>query len=319
MSEWVFAHGALDDGDWQTAVLPGEGATGRLGWRHTSLREATIVPDGFVTHDTGDEEVIVVPLSGAWTVTVGDGEFRLAGRQSVWAGPTDVLYVPPGQRITVTNHGDESGRVALAGAVVPQGAGREREVVHISAADVPVELRGAGLATREVRNFGVPGVLDAERVIACEVVTPAGNWSSWPAHKHDEQVPGRETELEEIYWFDVAAEGAAPAGADPVGYLRMHTTARDTDVAAGVQPTLDGEVGGIDVLAEVRSGDTVLVPHGWHGPAMAPPGYDLYYLNVMAGPGPERAWLICDDPAHAWVRTQWPSQPTDPRLPMGGQ
>ena len=74
----------------------------------------------------------------------------------------------------------------------------------------------------------------------------------------------------------------------------------------------------IDVLAEVRSGDVVLVPYGWHGPAMAVPGYDLYYLNVMAGPGPERAWLIRDDPAHAWVRQTWTSLPVDPRLPVGG-
>ena len=67
----------------------------------------------------------------------------------------------------------------------------------------------------------------------------------------------------------------------------------------------------------MRSGDVVLVPHGWHGPAMAAPGYDLYYLNVMAGPGPERAWLICDDPAHAWFRRHL-VDPVDPRLPIGG-
>lgn len=72
------------------------------------------------------------------------------------------------------------------------------------------------------------------------------------------------------------------------------------------------------MLQEVRSGDTVLIPHGWHGPSMAVPGYDLFYLNVMAGPGPERAWLICDDPAHGWIRTTWEDQPTDPRLPFGG-
>jgi 5-deoxy-glucuronate isomerase len=73
----------------------------------------------------------------------------------------------------------------------------------------------------------------------------------------------------------------------------------------------------IDVLAEVRSGDVVLIPYGWHGPSMAVPGYDLYYLNVMAGPG-ERAWRICDDPAHGWVRETWTTQPVDPRLPFGG-
>ena len=72
----------------------------------------------------------------------------------------------------------------------------------------------------------------------------------------------------------------------------------------------------IDVLAEVGAGDVVLVPHGWHGPSIAAPGYDLYYLNVMAGPAAERAWRFCDDPAHAWIRGTWPGQPIDPRLPL---
>ncbi len=58
------------------------------------------------------------------------------------------------------------------------------------------------------------------------------------------------------------------------------------------------------------------IPHGWHGPSMATPGYDLYYLNVMAGPAAERQWLICDDPAHAWVRGTWEGQEADPRLPL---
>jgi 5-deoxy-glucuronate isomerase len=86
-----------------------------------------------------------------------------------------------------------------------------------------------------------------------------------------------------------------------MAYLRVYGTSGDEE---------------IDVLAEVRSGDVVLVPFGWHGPAMAVPGYDLYYLNVMAGPGPERAWLICDDPAHGWIRDTWTSQDVDPRLPL---
>ena len=75
----------------------------------------------------------------------------------------------------------------------------------------------------------------------------------------------------------------------------------------------------INVMAEVRHGDVVLVPHGWHGPSMAPPGYDMYYLNVMAGPGDQREWLICDDPDHAWVRSTWETEKVDPRLPFGGR
>jgi 5-deoxy-glucuronate isomerase len=174
---------------------------------------------------------------------------------------------------------------------------------HVGVDEVPVELRGAGQASREVRNFGVPAVLDADSIIACEVVTPAGNWSSYPPHKHDEERDGVETELEEIYYFETQVEGGAVASptADPVGYQRVYGT----------------EERPIDVFAEVRTGDVVLVPHGWHGPSMAAPGYDLYYLNVMAGPGDTRAWLICDDPSHGWVRSTWDGMDVDPRLPMG--
>ena len=94
------------------------------------------------------------------------------------------------------------------------------------------------------------------------------------------------------------SEETDPRGTDPVGYQRVY--------AAGERP--------IDVVAEVRTDDVVLVPHGWHGPAVAAPDADLYYLNVMAGPGAERVWLICDDPAHSWVRETWPTQGIDPRL-----
>lgn len=165
-----------------------------------------------------------------------------------------------------------------------------------------MELRGAGSCSREVRNFGVPATLEAEAIIACEVVTPAGNWSSYPPHKHDEHRDGLESELEEIYYFESQVARGGDPRADAVGYQRVYGTDE--------RP--------IDVLTEVRTGDVVLVPHGWHGPSMAPPGYDLYYLNVMAGPGPERAWLICDDPDHAWVRSTWDDQAVDPRLPLGG-
>jgi 5-deoxy-glucuronate isomerase len=185
------------------------------------------------------------------------------------------------------------GRFALASA----RARRARPFRHVPAADIPVELRGAGNCSRQVNNFAMPGVLDADRLIACEVLTPAGNWSSYPPHKHDTAGPA-ETELEEIYYFEVSG---GPPGHPGLGYQRVYGTPE--------RPA--------DLLAEVRSGDVVLIPHGWHGPSMAVPGYDLYYLNVMAGPG-ERDWRACDDPAHGWVRGTWASQPADPRLPLTG-
>ena len=275
------------------------------GWDHTSLRVAHLDAGEEAELDTGTSEVVVVPLSGSFDVevTVDGGaleQLTLAGRTDVFSGPTDTAYIPPSTHLMVRATGSGPGRVALCGAVATR---REAPLParHLPAEEVPVELRGAGTCSREVRNFGTPGVLDADSIIACEVITPAGNWSSYPPHKHDEERPGEETALEEIYYCEVqAAEGVGTE--DPMGYLRVY-----------------GRKGRpIDVLAEVRTGDVVLVPHGWHGPAMAPPDADLYYLNVMAGSGAERAWLICDDPAHAGVRPSWEDQEVDPRLPFGG-
>src|SRR5262249_62009672 len=144
-------------------------------------------------------------------------------------------------------------------------------------------------ARRQGTYFCSREALVCANLLAVEVLTPGGNWSSYPPHKHDEARDG-EAELEEIYYFQTAG----------LAYQRVDGTA--------ARP--------IDVLAEVATGDVVLIPHGWHGPSIAAPGYDLYYLNVMAGPADERAWLFCDDPAHAWVRGTWRGQQVDPRLPL---
>ncbi|MCX6408627.1 MAG: 5-deoxy-glucuronate isomerase [Propionibacteriales bacterium] len=265
------------------------------GWDHTGLKVLELAPGDSQTVTEDGHELLVLALSGSATVVVDvDGSqtsYDLAGRPDVWSGPSDVVYAPLGSAVTVTSAA--GGRFAI-----PTAAATARlEPAYLPAADVPVELRGAGQASRQVNNFGVPGVLEADRIIACEVLTPGGNWSSYPPHKHDEEREG-ETRLEEIYYYEVASGPSAPG----VGYQRVY----------------GHEQAEIDVLAEVRDGDVVLIPHGWHGPSMAAPGYDLYYLNVMAGPGDERAWLICDDPAHTWVRDTWADQPVDPRLPFGG-
>ena len=115
-------------------------------------------------------------------------------------------------------------------------------------------------------------------------------------HKHDER-SDTESELEEIYYFEVAP---GPQGQPGTAFHRVYGTPE--------RP--------IDVLAEVRDRDVVLVPHGWHGPCVAAPGHDLYYLNVMAGPGPERAWRISFDPGRAWIRDTWAAEDIDPRLPL---
>lgn len=299
-ARWVRPLGTSSVGDWEVAI-----ETDDDGWSHTSLYAVGLAEGQSRTLAPDELEHVVVPLSGSVRVvaTCPDGarEALLEGRPSVFAGPTDVAYVSRDASLTVTAVGGPA-RVVVCGA---KAAERHTPPFrHVTKDEVQVELRGAGQSSREVRNFGTPAVLAADSIIACEVITPAGNWSSYPPHKHDEERPGVEAQLEEIYYFEVQVENGAPApeGADPVGYQRVYGTDE--------RP--------IDVLAEVRSGDVVLVPHGWHGPATAPPGYDLYYLNVMAGPGPERAWRICDDPAHAWVRDSWADDDVDPRLPVGG-
>ncbi|CAN5570940.1 5-deoxy-glucuronate isomerase [soil metagenome] len=290
--------GSTGEDPWQVHIDPA-----RAGWTYCGLQVVELGPGQRLDLDTdwtdaGATERLVVPLGGGCTVVAGDDSITLRGRESVFTGITDTAYVPAGRTVRLSSV--DGGRFAVASARTDGGSDAaapvvaEPAVAHLAAADVPVELRGAGQASRQVNNIGTPAALAAERLIVCEVLTPAGNWSSWPPHKHDEDRPG-ESVLEEIYYFEVAPGPDGPG----VAYQRVY-----------------GHAGAdVDVLAEVRTGDVVLVPQGWHGPSMAAPGYHLYYLNVMAGPG-ERAWNICDDPAHAWVRNVWEGQLVDERLPL---
>ena len=289
---WFHRRGGLARDGWESVV-----DTATPGWVHTGLRVAEIADTDVLRLDDAGVERIVVPLAGSFTVThrhhPGEWETRLHGRRSVFHGPTDVLYLPAG----VTAEVRGTGRVAVAEAPTDV----RRPWRYIAAADTPLELRGAGASSRQVHNFGTPEALDAVKLIVCEVVTPAGNWSSYPPHKHDEAVHGHESRLEEIYYFESAPARGADGGS--------------ADGAFGLFSAYSSPTGEIEIDAMVRTGDVALVPYGYHGPAVAAPGYDLYYLNVMAGPDPERAWLISDDPAHAWVRDSWNGQQPDPRLP----
>lgn len=241
----------------------------RAGWAYSALRVVELAPGGSHTFTTGDSEWIVLPLNGGCAVRTEDGEFELLGRKSVFGGVSDFAYVPRDTRAQITS--GAGGRFALAGARCE----RRLPARYGPAPEVPVEERGSGNRARLVRNFAAADSFDCDRLIAVEVVTPGGNWSSYPPHKHDEHRPGEETELEEIYYFEID-------GPNGFGYQR-------------VSPSREG---GADVLAEVRSGDTVLVPDGWHGPSIAQPGHDMYFLNVMAGPGQTREWRIRFHPDH---------------------
>jgi 5-deoxy-glucuronate isomerase len=270
--------GSGADGAFDLVVTPET-----AGWAYSGLRVLKLAPGQAHTWATENDEIVVLPLSGSALVTCEQETFELQGRGDVFSRVTDFAYAPRDSIVTVT---------ASAGGVFAVCSARCSNKLpprYGPAEGVPVELRGAGQASRQVNNFCSPGVFDCDKLIAVEVLTPGGNWSSYPPHKHDETRED-ESELEEIYYFETPG----------LGYQRVYGTA--------ARP--------VDVLAEVRAGDVVLVPHGWHGPSMAPPGYPLYYLNVMAGPSDERVWRFCDDPAHAWIRGTWRDQDIDPRLPM---
>ncbi len=262
------------------AITPGS-----AGWSFSGLRVVRMAPDTALVIDTGPDEALVLPLSGGCHVRCGRERFTLRGRASVFDAVSDFAYVPRGAVVEIVSR--DGGEFALPSA----RARRTLAPAYGPAERVPVEVRGAGDATRQVNNFCAPGVFETDRLTCVEVLTPAGNWSSYPPHKHDQEGPG-EAVLEEIYYFRIAG---------PAGY--------------GIHRTYTAD-GAIDETVTVRDGDAFLIPRGYHGPCVATPNHDMYYLNVLAGPAAERSLAFCDDPAHHWVRETWAGLTPDPRVPM---
>lgn len=286
MSEYLIRAGETAHGDWAAHITPE-----RAGWTYSGFRSLELPPGASVALATGGDEIMLVPFEGSFRAVVGgEGTWDLAGRDDVFAGATDVLYVPRDADVTVSSAA--GGRIAIPTA----RAERRFPVQYVAAADVPVFVRGAGAWSRRVRDFGNASVIDADHLIAVEVINPGGNWSGIPRHKHD-TASETESQLEEIYYF----EAAPTPGGDGYGLMRVSSS----------------EAGEIDVAEEVRSGDAVLVPYGWHGPVTAPPETDLYYLNVMAG-STGRTWNIHNHADDAWVAERWNDLEPDPRATRDG-
>lgn len=266
-------------------------------WKHTGIRVGDA--SGGINLPADINERIIVIASGEkvsvlYTLENGESEsVELSGRIDVFHGPSDVLYLPINTRAVVTG---------AARVIIGEAPARNSKPVQVMRKnEVPVLLRGAGRETRQIHNFCMPDTLDADRFICVEGIVPSGNWSGVPSHKHDQSIPGKESQLEEIYYFEAAlTRGATHSGeSEPFGYFRGYASdEREFHV--------DGAV---------HHQDLVAVPHGFHGPVSAAPGYDLYFFNVMAGPEEKREWLVTDDPCHAWIRQTWEGQETDPRLP----
>jgi 5-deoxy-glucuronate isomerase len=242
------------------------------GWKYVSFRLWRLAPDQEVEDDTGDEEVGLVVLSGKVSVhTAAQSWERIGERDNVFEGRPYVVYLPPHTSFrlkAVTNC-----EVARAGAKAERGA----ESRLITPEEIGEESRGEANAQRTIRHV-LEADSPAEHLFLVEVITPSGNWSSYPPHKHDTDDPPRETYLEETYYHRMRP----PQG---FGFQRVYT--RD---------------GALDDAVVIEDGMLVMVPKGYH-PAVVAPGYDLYYLNVMAGP--VREWRFNDDPDHKWVAESW--------------
>ena len=264
------------------------------GWTYTSLRVIELAPGVPFTLPAAPLEVCLLPLSAQkLTVRAAGQEYAVDGRAGVFARVSDFVYV--GRDTTVEISSETGGEVAVTGSRCENSLPPK----YGPAEDVSVEVRGGGQATRQITNFMSPEAWDhADKLMCVEVYTPDGNWSSYPPHKHDDS-PECEVNNEEIYYFRIGDAGTSDYSADGFGMHRTYTG--------------DGE---IDENAAVRDGDVFLVPKGYHGPCIAAPGYDMYYLNVLAGPGGERSMAFCDDPAHHWIRDTWSDDDLDPRCPL---
>ena len=248
------------------------------GWDWTTFHVYRLVPGQRVTRPADDMERLLLVLEGKVSLRVGDEDLGVQGsRMSVFDGPPPpVLLVEPGRSLEA---------VATTGALVAIGAapgGEIRRTALIAPEDILVEARGEGNTARRIHHLLPPGA-EAGRLIAFEVYTPGGNWSSYPPHKHDTENPPVEARLEELYYYKFVKPAQAFA------FARVYTADRSLDEA--LTP---------------MDGDLVLIPEGYH-PVGVPAGYDCYYLNVMAGP--HRAWFFTLDPDHAWLMNWSPSAP----------
>jgi len=253
------------------------------GWKDLSVEIHRVARGHSWALDTGETEAVVVLFGGvARSARWG----RIGRRPDVFSGMPWAVYVPRRSRLELAC---ESETLELACAQAPTDRDHPERLVRPE--EVAIELRGGGSNSRQINQIVPPG-FDCHRLVAVEVYTPSGNWSSYPPHKHDEHRVSAdgillEADLEEVYLYKMKQAGGH-------ALQRIYTDDRTLDAA---------------VVA--RDGDIVLVPYGYH-PVSAAYGYDCYYLNFLAGTAQS---LACtDDPEHAWVKASWP--PPDARLPV---
>ena len=257
------------------------------GWDHLFFAARKMKRGATWDFETHENELALVVLGGVCQVTSNRGHWKDVGRRPhVFGGMPYTLYLPPGTQFTVEAFSEEldiaygwcTAKEVFAARLVPP-------------TEVEIEIRGGANVTRQVNKMIPPG-FPASRLVVVEVYTPSGNWSSYPPHKHDEHIVDQagnilEADLEEVYFYKIDRPGG-------FAYQRIYTPDR-----------------GIDELILAHDNDLVLSPRGYH-PVVAAPGYNCYYLNMLAGSAQSLA--ATDDPEHAWVKETWKDK--DPRLPL---
>ncbi len=238
-------------------------------WKYVSFEVIALKQGDVHSFETNELEYCIVLLSGLANVKTNEKEFNNIGeRTSVFDDtPAHSVYVPYQDRVEITANSD----MQLALCAAPGGG--KFPARHIAAGDVDYQLRGESTNTRHIYNI-LPEDQPANSLLVVEVKTPSGHWSSYPPHKHDKENIPTESFLEETYYHRLNPEQG-------FAFQRVYTDSRD-----------------IDETMAVENHDVVMVPRGYH-PVGAPHGYDLYYLNVMAGP--VRAWHFNNDKDHEWI------------------
>jgi 5-deoxy-glucuronate isomerase len=252
-----------------------------MGFEYLAFEVRKLARGTRYSSDTATTELGLVLLGGRCSVESSAGSWSDFGRRAhVFDGLPYTLYLPIRTRFTVVAETECEMAFCACRAEEPHRA-------HLITPDeIEVEIRGGANATRQINHILKPE-FPAQRLMLVEVYTPSGNWSSYPPHKHDVHNPPAEVDLEEIYYYKIDR---------PEGYAIQKVYTPDRQ---------------IDVTLTVRDGELVLIPEGYH-PVVAAYGYNIYYLNALAGSA--RSMAASDDPAYAWVRQTWKEK--DPRLPL---
>jgi len=251
----------------------------KAGWEWMSYFVRRLQPDETYRASAEGEEAVFVLLGGKCRADWGSGAQSIGKRANVFDGLPYALYLPTGNQVSFTAQTP----CEIAECRVPSTARLEPKL--ITPADVVTSLRGGGNVSRQIIDVMTPAY-PADKLMVVEVYTPGGNWSSYPPHKHDVHNPPAEVDLDEIYYYRMK---------DPQAFALQHLYSGDS----GVQ------------TVQTHDGDVVLVRSGYH-PVVAGPGYDIYYLNFLAGSA--RMMAVTEDQQHVWIRSTWKEM--DPRLPL---